>query len=68
MNTAVPENKQQIITNVLSNAKLSTDDEIIFYLQSKTKIHKDLITQIVVNERPMFLENDQHKIDFSKYF
>ncbi|PZF74245.1 hypothetical protein [Taibaiella soli] len=68
MNTAVPENKQQIIINVLSNAKLSTDDEIIFYLQSKTKIHKDLITQIVVNERPMFLENDQHKIDFSKYF
>lgn len=57
-----------MISNILSNAKLATDDEIVFYLHSKTKINKDLLTTIVNNERPHFVKNDQHRIDFEKYF
>jgi hypothetical protein len=66
MATQIPEAKQQMIHNILSNAQLATDDEIVFYLQSKTKLDKSLLEQIVSNERPRFSEGS-HVIDFGKY-
>jgi len=67
MGNQIPEAKQQMISNILSNAQLATDDEIIFYLQSKTKLDKNLLEQIVANERPQFSGGNSHSIDFGKY-
>lgn len=67
MANTIPETKQQMINNILSNAQLATDDEIVFYLQSKTKLDKKLLEQIVSNERPRFSGNGSHSIDFEQY-
>jgi hypothetical protein len=67
MSSLITENKRQLIANILYNARLSTNDEIIFYLHSKTKIQKELLTKIVFNERPHCMKDGQYEIDFNKY-
>ncbi|XZF14993.1 hypothetical protein ACTHGU_02575 [Chitinophagaceae bacterium MMS25-I14] len=63
----ITDTQKNMITNILSNARVATDDEIVFYLQSKTKLQKQLLEQIVANERASFSENSEHSIDFNKY-